>query len=61
MKSIVLPQLLEEPRILEDVVDTWQVDGWRQLSKKEHGPIFQAGGSPWYVPTSTSTTIAGYW
>jgi len=48
MKEIVLPQLAEEPRILEDAVNTWTVDSWRSLSKKEHGPIFQAGGFPWY-------------
>lgn len=48
MKEIVLPQLVEEPRILEDAVDTWTVESWRALNKKEHGPIFQAGGFPWY-------------
>ena len=52
MKEIVLPPLPEEPRILEDAVSTWTVEGWRQLSKKEHGPIFQAGGFPWYVTLS---------
>ncbi|KAJ9151597.1 Ubiquitin carboxyl-terminal hydrolase [Coniochaeta hoffmannii] len=49
MKEIVLPQLAEEPRILEDAVNTWTVDSWRSLSKKEHGPIFQAGGFPWRI------------
>ncbi|KAI0021876.1 hypothetical protein F4780DRAFT_778150 [Xylariomycetidae sp. FL0641] len=49
MKEIVLPPLLEEPKILEDAVDTWTVERWRELSKKEHGPIFQAGGHPWRI------------
>lgn len=49
MKEIVLTHLTEEPRILEDVVNTWKVENWRQLNKKEHGPIFQAGGYPWSV------------
>jgi ubiquitin carboxyl-terminal hydrolase 7 len=49
MKEIVLPPLIEEPRVLEDQVDTWTVEGWTNLSKKEHGPIFEAGGYPWYV------------
>jgi len=47
MKEIVLNPLPEEPRILDDVVSTWTVDRWRGLGKKEHGPIFQAGGFPW--------------
>lgn len=49
MKEIVLPPLLEEPRIVEDVIDTWTVENWRTLPKKEHGPIFHAGGYPWSV------------
>ncbi|KAH8888720.1 ubiquitin carboxyl-terminal hydrolase [Thozetella sp. PMI_491] len=49
MKDTVLPPLAEEPRILEDAVDTWTVQNWRQLNKKEHGPVFQAGGFPWRI------------
>ena len=49
MRDIVLPPLNEEPKILEDAVFTWTVEGWRSLAKKEHGPVFQAGGFPWYV------------
>lgn len=50
MKEIVLPPLIEEPKILSDTVFTWEIDNWRQQNKKEHGPIFQAGGFPWYEP-----------
>ncbi|KAB5575494.1 hypothetical protein GE09DRAFT_594410 [Coniochaeta sp. 2T2.1] len=49
MKEIVLPQLVEEPRILEDVVDTWTVESWRNQPKKTRGPVFQAGGFPWRI------------
>ncbi|KAL2264287.1 hypothetical protein VTK26DRAFT_7892 [Humicola hyalothermophila] len=49
MKELVLPPLVEEPRILEDQVHTWTVEGWRTLSKKEHGPVFHAGGYPWRI------------
>jgi ubiquitin carboxyl-terminal hydrolase 7 len=49
MKEIVLPTLIDEPQTLEDVVYTWKVDSWRALPKKEHGPIIQAGGFPWYA------------
>lgn len=47
MKAFVLPPLSEEPRILDDQVNTWTIEGWRTLNKKEHGPTFEAGGSPW--------------
>ncbi|KAK4104898.1 cysteine proteinase [Parathielavia hyrcaniae] len=49
MKEHVLPPLIEEPKILEDQVHTWSVEGWRTLNKKEHGPIFHAGGYPWRI------------
>ncbi|CAK7224311.1 ubiquitin-specific protease ubp15 [Sporothrix curviconia] len=49
MKELVLSPLVEEPPILEDVVNTWNVTNWRSLKKKEHGPIFQAGGFPWRI------------
>jgi ubiquitin carboxyl-terminal hydrolase 7 len=47
MKELVLPPLVEEPKILEDVVNTWTVQDWNSKSKKEHGPTFEAGGYPW--------------
>lgn len=49
MKELVLPPLPEEPPILEDAVHTWQIEAWNSLSKKEHGPVFHAGGHPWCV------------
>lgn len=50
MRDLVLPLLTEEPKILEDVTSTWKIENWRAFqSKKEHGPIFHAGGFPWYV------------
>lgn len=50
IKEIVLPPLVEEPKVLSDTVFTWTVENWRQQNKKEHGPTFQAGGYPWYEP-----------
>lgn len=47
MKEVVLTPLLDEPKILEDHEYTWTVENWRNLNKKEHGPVFQAGGFPW--------------
>ncbi|CAG1983299.1 unnamed protein product [Fusarium graminearum] len=49
MKEICLPPLIDEPKILGDYDYTWTVDNWRSLNKKEHGPVFQAGGFPWRI------------
>lgn len=57
MKETVLPPLLDEPKTLEDAVNTWTVENWRALSKKEHGPIFEAGGFPWQAHTYTQSCI----
>lgn len=34
---------------LDEAHNTWHITQWRQLSRKEHGPVFQCGGSPWRV------------
>ena len=47
MREILLPPLVEEPKVLEDFTFTWTVESWRSMSKKEHGPLFQVGGYPW--------------
>ncbi|KAG6004547.1 hypothetical protein E4U21_000931 [Claviceps maximensis] len=49
VKELALPPLLDEPKILEDAHNTWTVENWRNLGKREHGPIFQAGGYPWRI------------
>ncbi|KAI1326876.1 cysteine proteinase [Xylariaceae sp. FL0255] len=49
IKEIVLPPLPDEPKVLEDAIHTWKIENIRGLNKKEHGPIFQAGGYPWRI------------
>lgn len=49
MKELVLPPLVDEPKILGDYEHTWTVENWRSLGKKEHGPVFQAHGFPWRI------------
>lgn len=58
MKEIVLPPLIDQPKILGDYVNTWTVENWRALGKKEHGPVFQAGDSPWYVHLGSITAAS---
>ena len=47
MKEVVLPPLPEFPPILEDQVHTWNIEGWKSMARKEHGPVLEAGDSPW--------------
>lgn len=34
---------------LDETCNTWHIEKWRNLTRKEHGPTFQCGGSPWRV------------
>lgn len=47
MKEHVLLPLEAQPPIIAEAVHTWHIEKWRNLAKKEHGPIFDAGGYPW--------------
>lgn len=47
IKEIVLPPLAEQPPITAEAVHTWHIENWRSLPRREHGPIFEAGGFPW--------------
>ena len=49
MKEIVLPDLQEQPPILETQVHNWHIENWRDHPRRDHGPIFEAGGHPWYT------------
>ncbi|EER41128.1 ubiquitin carboxyl-terminal hydrolase [Histoplasma capsulatum var. duboisii H88] len=28
---------------------TWNIENWTKLRRKEHGPVFECGGAPWWV------------
>jgi len=30
-------------------VNTWDIENWRTLPKRTHGPAFNAGGHPWRI------------
>jgi hypothetical protein len=36
-----------------ETYNTWHIQEWRKLRKKEHGPSFECGGFPWFVNSST--------
>jgi hypothetical protein len=51
MYELVLPALPEQPPILETQVHNWSIENWRDHPRRDHGPIFEAGGHPWYENT----------
>ncbi|KAF2220554.1 hypothetical protein BDZ85DRAFT_241274 [Elsinoe ampelina] len=48
MKERWMPPL-PDLEIQAEEVHTWEIEGWRTLPKRTHGPVFQAGGHPWRI------------
>ncbi|KAG9246426.1 ubiquitin carboxyl-terminal hydrolase-like protein [Calycina marina] len=64
MKKIAFPDTVELPRPLSDTVHTWEIKNWRSLARREHGPVFQAGGYPWRVlmfPSGNNVNQASFY
>ena len=40
---------LPDLEVEAETYSTWHIENYRQLNKKERGPIFQCGGYPWSV------------
>jgi hypothetical protein len=59
MKELVLPLLPEQPPIIEDKVHTWAIENWRDHPRRDHGPIFEAGGHPWYATFKIEESFEG--
>lgn len=48
MKARVLVNI-PDTEVEAEAHHTWHIERWRQLSRREQGPVFQAGGHPWRV------------
>lgn len=48
MKDLLLVDK-EGLETLDEAHNTWHIKNWRNLQRKEHGPVFECGGSPWRV------------
>lgn len=48
MKShlLILPQ---DTEVESEGLHTWHIEGWKNLGRREQGPVFEAGGHPWRV------------
>lgn len=40
---------IPDQEIESETQHTWHIDKWRNLGRKEHGPVFSCGGAPWRV------------
>jgi hypothetical protein len=36
-----------------ETYNTWHIQDWRKLRRREHGPAFECGGFPWFVDYSS--------
>jgi len=43
-----MPPLVDQETEAE-VHNTWKIEDWRSLTRREHGPQFECGGHPWRV------------
>ena len=57
MKAKVLHKL-PDLEIESEAVHTWNVENYRNLERKERGPIFECGGHPWYVSLVSTSGIS---
>lgn len=48
MKARILP-IIPDLEIEAEGHNTWCIENYRSLGKREHGPIFECGGFPWWV------------
>ncbi|MCJ1245607.1 hypothetical protein MMC30_002811 [Trapelia coarctata] len=48
MKAQILPEI-PDLEIEAEGHNTWCIENYRSLAKREHGPIFQCGGFPWRI------------
>jgi ubiquitin carboxyl-terminal hydrolase 7 len=48
MKARVLVNL-PDIEVEAEAYHTWHIERWRQLSRREQGPVFQCGGHPWRI------------
>ncbi|KAK5071922.1 ubiquitin-specific protease ubp15 [Lithohypha guttulata] len=48
MKKHVFPPL-DDLEVEADTYNTWHIQDWQHLSKRERGPIFECAGAPWRV------------
>jgi ubiquitin carboxyl-terminal hydrolase 7 len=47
-----------------EVHNTWEIRDWRQLTRREHGPVYECGGHPWrilFFPYGNNVDFASFY
>lgn len=47
-----------------EAISTWEIRNWRDLSRREHGPVFDCGGHPWrilFFPFGNNVDFASFY
>ncbi|KAF2754027.1 cysteine proteinase [Pseudovirgaria hyperparasitica] len=63
MKERYLPDLPDQ-EAEDEAIHTWDITNWRQMGRKEHGPVFQCAGSPWrilFFPSGNNVDSASFY
>ena len=58
-----MPKTLEYETEAE-AYHTWEIREWRQLTRREHGPVFECGGHPWrilFFPYGNNVDFASFY
>ncbi|KAF2467924.1 cysteine proteinase [Lindgomyces ingoldianus] len=47
-----------------ETINTWEIRDWRNLGRREHGPVFDCGGHPWrilFFPYGNNVDFASFY
>jgi ubiquitin carboxyl-terminal hydrolase 7 len=58
-----MPELPDQ-EIEAEVINTWELKDWRNLTRREHGPVFECGGHPWrilFFPFGNNVDFASFY
>jgi ubiquitin carboxyl-terminal hydrolase 7 len=63
MMKRYLPELPDQETEAE-AINTWEIKEWRNLSRREEGPVFDCGGHPWrilFFPFGNNVDFASFY
>ncbi|KAF2090688.1 cysteine proteinase [Saccharata proteae CBS 121410] len=63
MKAKFMP-MLPDQEAEDETVSTWDIQEWRNMQRREHGPVFHCAGHPWrilFFPYGNNTDHASFY
>ncbi|KAF8460666.1 hypothetical protein BDZ91DRAFT_738896 [Kalaharituber pfeilii] len=49
MKKHLLGEPIQDLEVIGEAHFTWEIEGWRSMERKVHGPVFECAGNPWRI------------